>query len=110
MNNPFETIDARLSNIESLLLDIKHHPKPPELPDRMTLDEVCVDFNLTKPFVYKETSVHGTKGMPCKRFGSRLVFSRKEILQWMAEQTISKTSPGEIVNKQLQKSAKKKLR
>jgi hypothetical protein len=24
MNNPFETIDARLSNIECLLLDIKH--------------------------------------------------------------------------------------
>ena len=24
MNNPFETIDARLSNIEILLLDIKH--------------------------------------------------------------------------------------
>ena len=24
MNNPFETIDARLSNIETLLLDIKH--------------------------------------------------------------------------------------
>lgn len=31
MNNPFETIDARLSNIENLLLDIKHQPtlEPP---------------------------------------------------------------------------------
>ena len=27
MNNPFETIDARLSNIENLLLDLKHTPK-----------------------------------------------------------------------------------
>jgi excisionase family DNA binding protein len=27
MNNPFETIDQRLSNIENLLLDIKHNPK-----------------------------------------------------------------------------------
>ena len=26
MNNPFEVIDARLSNIESLLLDLKHTP------------------------------------------------------------------------------------
>lgn len=26
MNNPFDTIDARLSNIETLLLDIKHSP------------------------------------------------------------------------------------
>lgn len=34
MNNPFEVIDSRLSNIETLLLDIKHgtlkpHPEPP---------------------------------------------------------------------------------
>ncbi len=27
MNNPFETISARLSNIEDLLIDIKHTPK-----------------------------------------------------------------------------------
>jgi len=30
MNNPFETIDARLSNIENLLLDIKHTPTETE--------------------------------------------------------------------------------
>lgn len=30
MSNPFEIIDARLSNIESLLLDIKHPPKQSE--------------------------------------------------------------------------------
>jgi|TARA_B110000091_G_scaffold185945_1_gene206108 excisionase family DNA binding protein len=27
MKNPFETINARLSNIEDLILDIKHAPK-----------------------------------------------------------------------------------
>lgn len=27
MNNPFEIIDARLSNIEKLLIDLKHKPK-----------------------------------------------------------------------------------
>ena len=36
-HNPFETIDARLSNIENLLLDLKHPPKdkstPPPSPD-----------------------------------------------------------------------------
>jgi len=30
MNNPFESIESRLSNIESLLLDIKHKPKETE--------------------------------------------------------------------------------
>lgn len=30
MVNPFEVIAARLSNIETLLIDIKHKPKEPE--------------------------------------------------------------------------------
>ena len=30
MQNPFEVIDARLSNIESLLLDLKHKVPPPK--------------------------------------------------------------------------------
>jgi hypothetical protein len=30
MNNPFESIETRLSNIENLLLDIKHKPEETE--------------------------------------------------------------------------------
>ena len=30
MSNPFESIETRLSNIENLLLDIKHKPKETE--------------------------------------------------------------------------------
>ena len=109
MNNPFEVIDARLTNIECLLLDIKHNPKPPELPDRMDLDELCSYFGLSKPFIYKETS-SGAKGMPCERFGNRLVFSRKKIKDWMAAQTVSKPSIKELAAKNLQAAAIKKLK
>ncbi len=109
MTNPFDVIDARLTNIENLLLDIKHDPKPPELPDRMDVEDLCRDFGFSKAFVYRETST-GLKQMPCKRFGNRLVFSRKQILAWMAERTICKQAPSETVKKTLQKSAAKKLR
>jgi hypothetical protein len=109
MNNPFDVIDARLTNIESLLLDIKHNPKPPELPDRMDVEDLCKEFHFSKAFIYKETS-SGAKGMPCERFGNRLIFSRKKILQWMKEKTIQKHSPAELAAKSLQKSANKKLR
>ena len=34
MNNPFEVIDARLSNIESLLLDLKHTPPTNEQKEK----------------------------------------------------------------------------
>jgi hypothetical protein len=30
MNNPFEVIEARLSSIENLILDLKHQPKTVE--------------------------------------------------------------------------------
>ena len=33
MNNPFETIDKRLSFIEQLLIDIKHKPDQSRLPE-----------------------------------------------------------------------------
>jgi len=40
MNNPFETLDKRLSNIEDLLLDIKHKPKEDLVNKRYNLKEV----------------------------------------------------------------------
>jgi predicted DNA-binding transcriptional regulator AlpA len=104
-SNPFAIIDQRLGNIETLLLDIRNNPKPPELPDRMNLDELCKEFGFSKAFVYKETS-SGVKGMPCERFGSRLVFSRREIKKWMTATTVRKQSPEKIAAKKLQKSAK----
>jgi predicted DNA-binding transcriptional regulator AlpA len=110
MQNPFEVIEARLSNIENLLLDIKHAPKSVEdLPDDINLDEVCKLTGRRKPWVYKETSRENSD-FPCKRLGNRLRFSRKEVLMWMESHTISKQSPSEIASKQLQVSARKKLR
>lgn len=39
MNNPFEALDKRLSNIESILLDIKHKPKENLSNKRYTIKE-----------------------------------------------------------------------
>lgn len=108
MENPFEQITNRLTAIESLLLDIKHAPKDP--PDRMTIDDLVSEFGFSKPFVYKETSIHGTKNMPCRRFGNRLIFSRKEIVAWLASRTIRKQSPDEVASEKLQQAALKKQR
>ncbi len=45
MNNPFEVIDSRLSNIETLLLDIKHGApklnKEEQLPELLTRQQVA---------------------------------------------------------------------
>lgn len=41
MKNPFETIDFRLSNIETLLLDIKHKPTEDLSDKRYTIKEAA---------------------------------------------------------------------
>lgn len=41
MNNPFETLDKRLSNIENILLDIKHKPKKDLSNKRYSIKEAA---------------------------------------------------------------------
>lgn len=65
---------------------ISNIPKPKEEPrlDRIDVDEVSVITGLKIPQIYKLT--HRNE-IPFKKFGKRLVFSRKEILQWVERQT-----------------------
>jgi len=41
MNNPFETLNKRLSNIEDILLDIKHKPKEDLSNKRYSIKEAA---------------------------------------------------------------------
>jgi len=88
MNNPFEVIDARLSNIEDLLLDLKHNPKvrgeQPEQRKNLSLDEGCAflkenGYNVSKSYLYKKTM---NNSIPVRRFGHRIIFDRNELLLW----------------------------
>jgi len=85
MNNPFDLIDARLSNIETLLLDIKHNPKqhPTEQPDKpLSIKEAAELLSLSVPTIYSKVS----KGeLPVMKRGNRLYFSRKELLEYLKE-------------------------
>ena len=87
MNNPFETIDARLSNIESLLLDLKHQTKeePRPDPDRwLDLNELCnyLPDKPVKPTVYGW--VHSCI-IPCHKKGKKLFFLKSEIDSWLRQ-------------------------
>lgn len=86
MNNPFEVIDARLSNIESLLLDIKHgQPSggnaPTIAPDELLTIQQAADFlKLSVATIYGH--VHRATLPVCKR-DKRLYFSRQELTEWV---------------------------
>lgn len=60
MNNPFDVLDARLSNIETLLLDIKHESlakidtliNSPSIPEFPSVNQICKHFGCSRPTVY----------------------------------------------------------
>ncbi len=84
MNNPFEVIDARLSNIENLLLDLKHQPtkvEPTEQPEQLlTVPEAAEFLNLKVPTIYSKIS----KGeLPVMKRGKRLYFSSTELMEYL---------------------------
>jgi|SRR5690606_4290965 len=85
MNNPFDVIEARLSSIENLILDLKHQPnkvEPTEQPDQLlTIDEACELLHLTKPTVYSKVSKGELPGV-CKQ-GKRLYFDKQILINWI---------------------------
>lgn len=86
MNNPFEVIEARLSNIENLILDLKHKPQTiasPEQPEQLlTVQETADLLKLTVPTIYSKVS----KGeLPVMKRGKRLYFSSAELLDYLKQ-------------------------
>ncbi|NEM98206.1 helix-turn-helix domain-containing protein [Pontibacter burrus] len=62
---------------------------PTPKPDRCTFDEALEITGLSKSKLYK---LSASNLVPCKRYNSRLTFSRKELLNWVEEQTVEKSS------------------
>ncbi len=83
MNNPFEVIEARLSNIENLLLDLKHLPKKqeqPEAEDLLTIQAAALFLHLSVPTLYSKVS---RRELPVMKRGKKLYFSRTELLAYL---------------------------
>ena len=86
MNNPFEVIEARLSSIENLILDLKHKPtkvEPTDQPEQLlTIQEAAEFLRLTVPTMYSKVS----KGeLPVMKRSKRLYFSRTELLEYLKD-------------------------
>ena len=82
MINPFESIDARLSNIENLLLDIKHQPKgDKENPDDLlTIEQAAIHLKVKVATVYGYVN---ERVIPHSKIKKRLYFSKKELTDWV---------------------------
>lgn len=67
--------------------------KPVDLPEHMSLDDAVVfltenGFQTSKALVYKLTSKNR---MPYSKWGNKLVFSRKELLEWALKHLVKVT-------------------
>lgn len=84
MNNPFEVIEARLNNIETLLLDIKHKPKEQGL--KTDTDELLTVQDTAKFLSLSVSTVYGLihKGeIPVMKRSKRCYFSKIELINYL---------------------------
>ena len=93
----------------SRLLQVKQVPKT-EI-DTMTLSGALsllaeYGYILSKAKLYKLTA---SGNIPCRKFGQKLVFSRKDILLWAESQTKPKNDQSEVIQT-LIKSARRKMK
>ena len=102
-----EVILGKLSVVEEILQDLRNPQKPQELPDRCQLKDACEITGLSKAAIYKLTH---EKKLPHAKFGSRLIFSRRQLTIWVDEHTLLPSSPSDELKANLVKSAKKHLR
>lgn len=84
MKNPFEVLEARLSNLENLILDLKHQPKDSSMPDEklLTIEQAADFLSLTKPTIYNMVS----RGeLPSMKRSKRLYFSREDLISYVKQ-------------------------
>ncbi len=96
MNNPFETIDARLSNIETLLLDLKHTAKESgketETDELLTVQDAAKFLSLSVPTIYGLISKNE---LPVMKRSKRCYFSKIELINYLKQgrkKTIAETA------------------
>ena len=82
MNNPFETINARLSNLEALTLEAlsclrNTATAAPEVGGIELAQQVT---RLSKPRLYALVSA---RGIPHSKRGNKLYFTRADLLAWV---------------------------
>jgi excisionase family DNA binding protein len=106
MNNPFAELEARLDNIEALLINIKNEPKPqasqPEA-EVLTVPEAAKFLRLSVQTVYTLIS-KGT--LPVMKRSKRCYFSKSDLLEYLKQGR--KNTLAEIESSAVQYLVKKK--
>lgn len=80
-SNPFEAIDARLNDIERLLIDIKHRPEGVDADgDFLTVTQAANFLSVSVGTVY---NMIYRNELPVMKRSKRCYFSRKELIDYL---------------------------
>ena len=98
MDNPFQIIDQRLENLESLLLDIKHNSIPQLINSKGEPVPNVVDLNgliKARPFIGSRSTIYkkiSAGEIPHSKNGNRLIFDLKLIDEWLLSNKMNTTT------------------
>lgn len=86
MNNPFELLESRLCNIESLILDLKHNSKE-EIQENdedtfLTVKQASDFLKISVATTYSKVS---RRELPVMKRGKRLYFSKTELIGYLKQ-------------------------
>lgn len=100
-----QAIQSAVSNAISKAMAGASNPEPVEHSDRLNVEEACQLLNRTRSWLFKKTM---DREIPYSKFGSRLVFSRKDLQAWMEQHTLPVLNPADIMSDRLAASAKRR--
>lgn len=76
MNNPFESIEQKLIEIERLILSLKNENPTPTRSSYLTRQQAAKLLHLTLPTLHK----YSCMGLiPAKRIGTRVVYNEADL-------------------------------
>lgn len=98
----FETL---ITETVTKCLNQKTRIEKVEQPDEIDIAEAEIVTGLKRSTLYKG-SWDGS--VPCKKRGKKLIFSRKELSDWLESRTVAKKSLYHIASEELRESVSKK--
>lgn len=106
-----EQLDEIVQKAIQKVLPKKQESQAKELADTCSVEQALLflaeqGYQLSKSKLYKLTA---DKLLPFRYFGRRIIFSRKELLQWVQQQTIASSNSDEVILT-LTKDARRKTR
>ena len=99
------TVGQLLEIIEQKAASKVQEPKQEPKDDRAGIDEIKLLTGLSKSQIYKLSMLNA---IPNRKFGRKLVFSIKQVTEWMEQQTTGKETSKEKAARQLAKLAMKR--